>query len=58
MVMAQLSIDARTAYVRLQAFAFAHNRLIIDVAGDVIGGRLRFDPDPDIDLVSEREEPQ
>jgi hypothetical protein len=57
MVMAQLRTDARTAYVRLQAFAFANNRLIIDVASDVIGGRLRFDPDPDVDLVSERKEP-
>jgi hypothetical protein len=58
MVMAQLSTDARAAYVRLQAFAFAQNRLITDVAGDVVRGRLRFTPDPDVDLVFEQGEPQ
>ena len=39
MVMAQLGTDARAAYVRLQAFAFAHNRLITDVASDVVHRR-------------------
>jgi hypothetical protein len=58
MVMAQLGTDARAAYVRLQAFAFAHNRLITDVASDVVHRRLRFSPDPDVDVVFEQEEPQ
>jgi hypothetical protein len=58
MVMAQLGTDARAAYVRLQAFAFAHNRLITDVASDVVHRRLRFSPDPDGDHVFEQEEPQ
>lgn len=46
MVMAQLGVDARTAYVRLQAFAFGDGRLLSDVACDVVGRRLRFDPEP------------
>jgi hypothetical protein len=49
MIMAQLGVDAREAYVRLQAFAYAGRRLIRDVAGEVVARRLRFDPDPDID---------
>ncbi|WP_313674599.1 ANTAR domain-containing protein [Mycolicibacterium sp.] len=42
MVMAQLGIDARSAYVRLQGFAFGNGRLVRDVASDVINRRLRF----------------
>ena len=49
MIMAQLGVDARVAYVRLQAFAFANRRMLGDVAHDVVGRGLRFDPDPDID---------
>jgi ANTAR domain len=49
MIMAQLGVDARDAYVRLQAFAYAQLRLISDVAHDVVDLRLRFDPDPDAD---------
>ncbi len=47
MIMAQLGVDARTAYVRLQAYAFGNRRLLGDVAGDVVGRRLRFDPAAD-----------
>ncbi|CAN5725249.1 GAF domain-containing protein [soil metagenome] len=47
MIMAQLNVDAREAYVRLQARAFADRRLIRDVAHDVVDRRLRFDSDPD-----------
>jgi hypothetical protein len=50
MIMAQLNIDAREAYVRLQAHAFTHRRLIRDVAHDVVDRRLRFNSDPDADL--------
>jgi hypothetical protein len=49
MIMAQLCVDAREAYVRLQAFAYAGRRLIRDVAHDVVERRLRFELDPDID---------
>jgi len=45
MTMAQLGIDARSAYARLQAFAFGNGRLLDDVARDVVGRILRFDPD-------------
>ena len=47
MVMAQLGTDARSAYVRLQAFAFGNRRLLGDVARDVVERRLRFHPDAD-----------
>jgi len=49
MVMTQLGIDARSAYVRLQAFAFGNRRLLRDVASDIVNRRLRFHPDPDGD---------
>ena len=47
MMMAQLGIDARSAYARLQAFAFGNSRQLDDVARDVVGRRLRFRPDSD-----------
>ena len=47
MVMAQLGTDARSAYVRLQSFAFGNGRLLGDVARDVVELRLRFDPESD-----------
>ncbi len=46
MVMAQLGTDARSAYVRLQGFAFGNNRLLTDVANDVVNRRLRLHSDP------------
>ena len=49
MIMAQLGVDAREAYVRLQAFAFAANRMLDDVAHHVVGRLLRFDADPGYD---------
>jgi hypothetical protein len=45
MIMAQLGIDAKHAYVRLQAFAYAERRSIDDIAHDVVARRLRFDTD-------------
>lgn len=45
MIMAQLNIDAREAYVRLQAFSYGNDRLISEVARDVVDRRLRFDRD-------------
>lgn len=47
MIMAQLGVDAREAYVRLQAHAFSHRRLLREVAHQVVRRRLRFDEDPD-----------
>ena len=49
MVMVQLGLDARAAYVRLQAHAFGNRLLLRDVARDVVNHRLRFGPYPDDD---------
>jgi hypothetical protein len=54
MVMAQLGTDARSAYVRLQSFAFGNGRLLGDVARDVVELRLRFDPESDDGFASEQ----
>jgi hypothetical protein len=45
MLIAQLSVTPRIAYLRLRAYAFAHDRPLTEVARDVIERRLRFDPD-------------
>lgn len=46
MVLAQLGVSAEVAFVRLRAYAFAHDRRLGDVARDVVSRRLRFEPDP------------
>jgi hypothetical protein len=43
MVSAQLGVGIGEALVRLRAYAFANNRLLEDVAQDVVTRRLRFD---------------
>jgi hypothetical protein len=48
MIVAQLGVDAGAAYARLQAFAFSSGRLLAEVAHDVVGRLLRFDPDDDV----------
>ena len=45
MVVAQLSVTARIAYLRLRAHAFAQDRPLIEVAREVIERRLRFESD-------------
>lgn len=47
MILAQLGVSAREAYVRMQAFAYAQGRLLSEVAQAVVRRELRFDPDPD-----------
>jgi GAF domain-containing protein len=47
MIIAQLDVDAETAFLRLRARAYATNRRLSDVARDVVERRLRFDPDGD-----------
>ncbi|MET0474891.1 MAG: GAF and ANTAR domain-containing protein [Mycobacterium sp.] len=47
MMVAQLGVTAREAYVRMQAFAYAQGRLLNEVANAVVTRRLRFDPDPE-----------
>jgi AmiR/NasT family two-component response regulator len=46
MVMVQLGISIGEAMARMRAYAYAHDRRLSEVARDVVGPRLRFDPDP------------
>jgi GAF domain-containing protein len=43
MVAVQLGISVREALVRLRAYAFGNDRLLAEVAEEVVGRRLRFD---------------
>jgi hypothetical protein len=45
MVVAQLAVPPSVAYLRLRAYAFTHDRALIEVAREVIERRLRFDPE-------------
>ena len=47
MVLAQLGISATDALARLRAYAFVEQRLLIDVARDVVARKLRFTPTSD-----------
>lgn len=47
MVIAQLQVAPRVAFLRLRARAFADGRPLIDLARDVIERRIRFDPGPE-----------
>lgn len=42
MVLVQLGVSAPEALARLRGYAFAHDQLLIDVAKDVVAGRLTF----------------
>ncbi len=42
MVQVQLGVSTNEAYVRLRARAFATNRSLVDLAGDVVDRRIRF----------------
>lgn len=50
MVMVQLGVDLTEAMARLRAHAYAVDRRLAVVAADVVGGRLRLDPDEAGDL--------
>jgi hypothetical protein len=45
MVLAQLGVSATDALARMRAYAFAEQRLLSDVARDVVSRRLRFTQD-------------
>lgn len=47
MITVQLGVSAAVALIRLRAYAYAHDRRLREVAGDVVARRLRFHPDPD-----------
>jgi AmiR/NasT family two-component response regulator len=46
MLLVQLGISAEAAFARLRAYAYAHDQRLADVAREVVGRRLRFEPDP------------
>jgi AmiR/NasT family two-component response regulator len=41
--MIQLGVTIEEAFLRLRAYAFAHDRRLPDVAADVVARRLRFE---------------
>jgi hypothetical protein len=45
MVLAQMGVSAQDALARMRAYAFLVDRLLIDVAGDIVGRRLWFTAD-------------
>jgi hypothetical protein len=44
MISVQLGVSLEEAFVRLRAHAFANGAALGDVAGEVVGRRLRFGP--------------
>jgi hypothetical protein len=44
MIIVQLGVSAAEALIRLRAYAYANDRRLRDVARDVVGRRLRFEP--------------
>jgi hypothetical protein len=46
MVMVQLGVDIAEAFVRLRAYAYAHDRWLANVASDIVARRLRLHDDP------------
>jgi ANTAR domain len=49
MLTGQLDVGVEEAFIRLRAYAYAHDRRLSEVAADVVNRRLRFSPDPDSD---------
>jgi hypothetical protein len=47
MLTLQLGVTAAEALARLRAYAYAQDRRLADVAGDIVARRLRLHPDPD-----------
>jgi ANTAR domain-containing protein len=47
MLTVQLGVTAVAAFARLRAYAYAQDRRLADVAGDIVARRLRLHPDPD-----------
>jgi hypothetical protein len=45
MLIVQMGVSAAVAMTRLRAYAYAHDRRLRDVAGDVVERRLRFYPE-------------
>ena len=47
MLTEQLGVGIADAFVRLRAYAYAHDLRLSDVARDIVARRLRLCPDPD-----------
>jgi hypothetical protein len=47
MLTVQLGVPVADAFARLRAYAYSQDRRLADVANDIVGRRLRLDPDPD-----------
>ncbi|WP_410644332.1 GAF domain-containing protein [Amycolatopsis sp. lyj-346] len=43
MLIAHLDLSASAALARLRAYAFGHGRSLLEVAGDIVAGRLKLD---------------
>jgi hypothetical protein len=48
MLTEQLGTGIAEAFVRLRAYAYAHDLRLTDVAGDIVARQLRLSPDPDL----------
>jgi hypothetical protein len=46
MITVQLGVTAAVALIRLRAYAYAADRALRDVAGEVVARQLRFEPEP------------
>ena len=46
MLTEQLGVGIAEAFIRLRAYAYAHERRLSDLAGDIVARRLRLRPDP------------
>jgi len=49
MLTEQLGVGIAEAFIRLRAYAYAHDRRLADLARDIVARRVRLDPDPDPD---------
>jgi ANTAR domain/GAF domain len=47
MLTEQLGVGITEAFVRLRAYAYAHDRPLADLARDIVARRVRLGPDPD-----------
>ena len=47
MVTEQLGVSVAEAFIRLRAYAYAHDRALSDLARDIVARRLRLGPGPD-----------
>lgn len=47
MLIAQLDLPASAALARMRAYAFGHGRPLLEVAAEIVAGRLRLDGEPD-----------